>query len=75
LRAKIVDDEEDAEERIENTVKAADEVRLDFGRNPSGWHDFSRHLCVALLDNIRDIVVVALLDLRENRDSASRASC
>jgi hypothetical protein len=41
LRAKIVDDEEDAAERIDNTVKAADEVRRDFGRNPSGWHDFS----------------------------------
>ena len=41
MRAKIVDDEEDAEERIENTVEAADEVRRDFGRNPSGWHDFS----------------------------------
>jgi hypothetical protein len=41
LRAKIVDDEEDAAERIENTVKAADEVRRDFGRNPEGWHDFS----------------------------------
>jgi hypothetical protein len=36
-----VDDEEDAEERIENTVEAADEVRRDFGRNPKGWHDFS----------------------------------
>ncbi len=48
MRAKIVDDEEDAEERIDNTVKAADEVRRDsallpprVGRNPSGWHDFS----------------------------------
>jgi hypothetical protein len=41
LRAKIVDDEEDAAERIDNTVKAADEVRRDFGRNPEGWHDFS----------------------------------
>ncbi len=41
MRAKIVDDEEDAEERIENTVEAADEVRRDFGRNPSRWHEFS----------------------------------
>jgi hypothetical protein len=53
LRAKIVDDEEDAAERIEaerieNTVKAADDVRRDsalfplrVGRNPKGWHDFS----------------------------------
>ena len=41
MRAKIVDDEEDADERIANTVEAADEVRRDFGRNPSGWHDFS----------------------------------
>jgi hypothetical protein len=41
LRAKIVDDKEDAAERIENTVKAADAVSRDFGRNPSGWHDFS----------------------------------
>jgi hypothetical protein len=41
LRAKIVDDEKDAAENIENMVKTADEVRRDFGRNPSGWHDFS----------------------------------
>ena len=41
MRAKIVNDEEDAEEHIENMVKAADDVRRDFGRNPSGWHDFS----------------------------------
>jgi hypothetical protein len=41
LRVKIVDDEKAAAERIDNTVKAADEVRRDFGRNPSGWHDFS----------------------------------
>jgi len=41
LRAKIVDDKEDAEERIENTVEVADEVRRDFGRNPKGWHEFS----------------------------------
>jgi len=32
------------------------------------------HLCVVLLANIRDIGCVALLDLSENRDSASRAS-
>ena len=41
MRAKIVDDEEDADERIENTVEAADDVSGGFGRNPSGWHDFS----------------------------------
>ena len=41
MRAKIVDDKEDAEERIENTVEVADAVRRDFGRNPKGWHDFS----------------------------------
>jgi hypothetical protein len=41
LRAKIVDDKEDAEERIENTVEASDDGRRDFGRNPKGWHDFS----------------------------------
>jgi len=41
LRAKIVDDKEDAEERIENTVEVAEEVRRDFGRNPKGWHEFS----------------------------------
>jgi hypothetical protein len=40
LRAKIVDDKEDGEERIENTVEAADDVRRDFGRNPKGCHDF-----------------------------------
>jgi hypothetical protein len=43
-----VDDEKDAAERIENTLKAADEVRRGsalflprVGRNPKGWHDFS----------------------------------
>ena len=36
-----MDDEEDAAERIENTVKAADEVSREFGRDPKGWHDFS----------------------------------
>jgi hypothetical protein len=36
-----VDDKEDAEERIENTVEASDDVRRDFGRNPKGWHEFS----------------------------------
>ena len=41
MRAKIVDDKEEAEERVENTVEAADEVRRDFGRNPKGWHEFS----------------------------------
>jgi hypothetical protein len=41
LRAKIVDDEKDAAERIDNTVKAADDVSRDFGRNPQGCHDFS----------------------------------
>ena len=41
MRAKIVDDEKDAAEHIANMVKAADDVRRDFGRNPSGWHDFS----------------------------------
>jgi hypothetical protein len=43
LRAKIVDDKEDAEERIGNTVEAADAVRRDFGRNPKGWHDLSEN--------------------------------
>ena len=41
MRAKIVDAEEDAEEHIENMVEATDKVRRDFGRNRSGWHDFS----------------------------------
>jgi hypothetical protein len=36
-----VDDEKDAAERIENTVKVADDVSRDFGRNPEGWHEFS----------------------------------
>ena len=36
-----MDDKEDAEERVENTVEAADAVRRDFGRNPKGWHEFS----------------------------------
>jgi len=74
LRAKIVDDKEDAEERIDNTVEAADAVRRDFGRNPKGWHDFSPICCVVLLANVRDIGFVALLDLSENRVSARRRS-
>jgi hypothetical protein len=41
VATQIGDDEKGAAERIENTVKAADEVSADFGRNPSGWHDFS----------------------------------
>jgi hypothetical protein len=69
-----VDDEKDAAERIENTVKAADDVRRDFGRKPEGLARLFAHLCVVLLDDIRDIVFVAFLDLSENRDSASRVS-
>ncbi len=41
MRAKIVDDKEDAEERMENTVEVSDDGRRDFGRNPKGWHEFS----------------------------------
>ena len=69
-----MDDKEDAEERIDNTVEAADAVRRDFGRNPKGWHDFSPIYCVVFLANVLDIGFVALLDLSENRDSASRVS-
>ena len=36
-----MDDKEDAEERIENTVEVSDDVRRDFGRNPTGWREFS----------------------------------
>jgi hypothetical protein len=36
-----VDDDKAAEERIWNTVKAAADVRRDFGRNPKGWLDLS----------------------------------
>ena len=36
-----MDDKEDTEERIDNTVEVADAVRRDFGRNPKGWHEFS----------------------------------
>jgi hypothetical protein len=52
LRAKIVDDKEDAEERIGNTVEAADAVRRDFGRNPKGLARLFAHLCVVFLANI-----------------------
>ena len=72
--ALFVRDKEDGEERIENTVEAADDGRRDLGRNPKGWHEFSPICCVVLLANIRDIGFVALLDLSENRDSASRVS-
>ena len=41
VAAKIGDDKEAAAERIANTVKAANEVSADFGRNPKGWHEFS----------------------------------
>ncbi len=68
-----MDDEEDDAGRIANTVKAADEVSADFGRNPSGLARLFAQGCVVLLDNILDIVVVAFL-LSENRDSASRVS-
>jgi len=65
-----VDDKEDAEERIENTVEAVDAVRRDFWPLPEGLARLFAHLCVVLLANIRDIGFVALLDLSENRDSA-----
>jgi hypothetical protein len=55
LRAKIVDDEKAAAERIDNTVKAADEVRRDFGRNPPGWRDFS------LISASRSLPIFAIL--------------
>ena len=74
MRAKIVDDKKDAEERIDNTVEVSDAVRRDFGRNPKGWHDFFAHLGVVLLANVPDIGFVAVLDLSENRDSARRRS-
>jgi hypothetical protein len=41
LRAKIGDNKEEVEERIDNTVEAEDDVSADFGHNPSGWHDIS----------------------------------
>ena len=41
VAAKIGDDKKDAAGRIANTVKAADAVSTDFGRNPKGWHEFS----------------------------------
>ena len=44
------------------------------GSNPKGWHEFSPKGCVAPLDRILDMLVVALLALSENRDSASRVS-
>ncbi len=69
-----MDDKEDAEERIENTVEACDDGRRDFGRNPKGWYDFSPISCVVLLANVLDIGFVALLDLSENRNSARRRS-
>ena len=42
--------------------------------NPKGWHDFSPIYFVMLLGHILDMAVVALLNLSENRDSASRVS-
>jgi len=74
LRAKTVDNAEDDEADIANISKESDKVSGRFGRNPKGWHRFFAHLRVVLLDNIRDIVFVSLLDLSENRDSASRVS-
>ncbi len=68
MRAKIVDDEEDAEERTANTVEAR------FWPQPLGLARVFAHGCVVLLANIRDIGFVALLALSENRDSASRVS-
>jgi len=40
LRVKIGDDAKDGAEHIANMVKPADKVSADFGRNPSGWHEF-----------------------------------
>jgi len=74
LRAKIVDDQEDAEERIENTVEVSDAGRRDFWPQPEGLARLFAHLCVVLLANVLDIGFVALLDLSENRDSARRRS-
>src|SRR5688572_2830279 len=45
-----------------------------FWPQPFGLARLFAHLCVVLLANIRDIGFVALLDLSENRDSASRVS-
>jgi hypothetical protein len=41
VAARIVDDEEAAAERIDNTLKDGDDGSGDSGRNPPGWHDFS----------------------------------
>jgi hypothetical protein len=49
-------------------------ARWPFWLQPEGLARLFAQLCVLLLGNIRDIAVVALLDLSENRDSASRVS-
>ena len=59
---------------IANISKPRDKVSGRSGCNPKGWHDFSPIYFVVLLGHILDMAVVALLDLSENRDSASRVS-
>ena len=74
VAAKTVDNEKGGEADIANISEPPDKVSGCFGCNPKGWHDFSPSFRVVLLADIRDIGFVALLDLSENRDSASRVS-
>ena len=74
VAARTVDNAKRREADIENISKRRDKVSGRSGCNPKGWHDFSPICCVGLLGHILDMAVVALLDLSENRDSASRVS-
>src|SRR5688572_7925009 len=74
VAARTVDNAKDDEADIANISKESDKVSGRFWLQPFGLARLFAHLCVVLLGHILDMAVVALLDLSENRDSASRVS-
>ena len=74
VAARTVDNAKRGAADIANISKPRDKVTRPFWLQPFGLARLFAQLCVALLANIRDIGFVALLDLSENRDSASRVS-
>ena len=74
VAARTVDNAKRGEADIANISKPRDKVSGRFWQQPEGLARLFAQLCVMLLGHIRDMAVVALLDLSENRDSASRAS-
>ncbi len=74
VAAKTADNAKRAAADIANISKARDKVSGLFWLQPEGLARLFAHLRVVLLGHILDMAVVALLDLSENRDSASRVS-